>query len=308
MLKGEKILITGLTGQVGGPVARALVRDNEVWGIARFSDPKIRASLEKDGVRCETADLAEGELSHLPRDFSLALHFAVAKSGNFDADLAANAEGTGFLMEHCRDARAFLHCSSTAVYEPQDHKLLSEDSLLGDNHRAFGFLPTDSICKIAAEGMARFCARQFGLPTVIPRLNVPYGDGGGWPGLHLELMHRDQPIQVHENAPSIYNPIHEDDLIAMLPRLIEIASVPATILNWGGSDVVSIEEWCGYLGELTGLTPRFEPTTRTIESTAVDTTRMEELIGKTQVPWREGFRRMVEALHPELLKGGSSVG
>jgi len=96
MLSGEKILITGLTGQVAGPVARALARDNEVWGIARFGDPNARAALEKAGVRCEKADLAEGDLGHLPRDFSVALHFAVAKSGNFDADLAANAEGTSF--------------------------------------------------------------------------------------------------------------------------------------------------------------------------------------------------------------------
>ena len=307
MLSGEKILITGLTGQVGGPIARALARDNEVWGIARFGDPNARAALEKAGVRCEKADLAEGDLGHLPRDFSVALHFAVAKSGNFDAALAANAEGTGFLMDHCRNARAFLHCSSTAVYEPNGHELLSEDARLGDNHRAFGFLPTYSICKIAAEGMARFCARHFELPTVIARLNVPYGNGGGWPGFHLELMSRGKPIQVHANAPSIYNPIHEDDLIAMLPRLLDVASVPATILNWGGSEVVSIEDWCGYLGELTGLTPRFEPTTHTIESTAIDTTRMQELIGKPQVPWRDGFRRMVEALHPDLLEGGATV-
>jgi hypothetical protein len=120
-------------------------------------------------------------------------------------------------------------------------------------------------------------------------------------------MSRGKPIQVHANAPSIYNPIHEDDLIAMLPRLLDVASVPATILNWGGSEVVSIEDWCGYLGELTGLTPRFEPTTHTIESTAIDTTRMQELIGKPQVPWRDGFRRMVEALHPDLLEGGAPV-
>ena len=35
--------------------------------------------------------------------------FAVLKSGRFDYDLAANAEGTGRLMAHCRGARGFLH-------------------------------------------------------------------------------------------------------------------------------------------------------------------------------------------------------
>jgi hypothetical protein len=28
---------------------------------------------------------------------------------------------------------------------------------------------------------------------------------------------------------------------------------------------------------------------------------MHEVLGRTGVPWREGFRRMVEARHPELL-------
>jgi len=302
MLRGEKILVAGPTGQVGGPLAVALARENEVWGVARFGDARARSRLEAAGVRCVAADLASGDLAKLPDDFSYALNFSVAKTHDWDRDLAANAEGTGFLMHHCRSARAFLHCSSTAVYAPNGHERLRETSPLGDNHAAFGFLPTYSICKIAAEGVARFSARQLGLPTLIARLNVPYGDAGGWPAVHLELMRAGKPIAVHENAPSLFNPIHEDDLLASLPRLLAVASVPATIVNWGGSEAVSIEDWCAWLGELTGLEPVFAPTRRTIESTCIDTTRMHELIGPTQVPWRDGFRRMVAARRPELLR------
>jgi UDP-glucuronate 4-epimerase len=40
---------------------------------------------------------------------------------------------------------------------------------------------TYSISKIAAEAMARSCARRLKLPTTIARLNVPYGDRSGWP-------------------------------------------------------------------------------------------------------------------------------
>jgi nucleoside-diphosphate-sugar epimerase len=38
MLSGEKILITGVTGMVPLPIAEFLARDNEVWGIARFTN------------------------------------------------------------------------------------------------------------------------------------------------------------------------------------------------------------------------------------------------------------------------------
>ena len=38
MLSDKKILITGVTGQIGFPLARFLAEKNEVWGVARFTD------------------------------------------------------------------------------------------------------------------------------------------------------------------------------------------------------------------------------------------------------------------------------
>jgi UDP-glucuronate 4-epimerase len=36
---GKRILVTGATGMVGGPLAQALAADNTVFGGARFSNP-----------------------------------------------------------------------------------------------------------------------------------------------------------------------------------------------------------------------------------------------------------------------------
>jgi nucleoside-diphosphate-sugar epimerase len=300
MLSGEKILVTGPASQVGLPVARALAADNEVHGLARFSKREDREQLEKLGVRCIALDLADGCFDAVPDDFTVVLHFAVVKSGKFDYDLAANAEGTGRLMAHCRRARAFLHCSSGGVYRYQGAQHpVKEGDPFGDNHRLL--LPTYSICKIAAETMARFAARQWGLPTTIARLSVPYGDNGGWPWFHLVMMRAGQPVPLHPERPNLFNPIHEDDSLAQIPRLLEIASVPATLVNWGGSEPASVEEWCAYMSELTGLEARFETTERTVGALPLDLTRMHELLGRTRVPWREGIRRMIEARAPELL-------
>src|SRR5512144_1790359 len=111
-MRGSKILITGPTGQVAAPVAKALAADNEVWGIARFTDASAREGLEKAGVRCETVNLAAGDFTALPTDFDYVINLAVAKSGDWTKDLGANADSVGLLMAHCRDAQAFLHCSS----------------------------------------------------------------------------------------------------------------------------------------------------------------------------------------------------
>jgi len=301
-LQGEKILITGPTSQVALPVVAALAKDNEVWGLARFRQDDDRARVEGLGARAVAIDLANGSFDELPDDFDAVLHFAVVKSGDFDYDLQANAEGVGRLMAHLgrgRAPRAFLHCSSAGVYQYAGHEPLSENSPLGDNHRAM--LPTYSICKIAAESVASFSAREWQIPTVIARFSVPYGDNGGWPWFHLMMMNGGSEIPVYPDDPNLFNPIHEDDYIAQIPRMLELASVPATRINWGGPQS-SIEEWCGILAELTGLEPKFRATEETIGSVTLDLSRMKETLGETKVSLRDGIRRMVEARNPELLK------
>jgi UDP-glucuronate 4-epimerase len=94
----------------------------------------------------------------------------------------------------------------------------------------------------------------------------------------------------------------------MVPKLLAAAATPAVTVNWGGDQAVSIEEWCGYLSELTGVPARFAPTDQTIDSVQIDLTRMHELIGTTAVHWQVGMRRMVEARHPELLEEPASAG
>ncbi len=296
-LSGERILITGATGQVGGPVATALAPDNDVVAIARFGDAAARDRLETAGVTCVPVDFEAADFDALAGDFDVVLHFAVAKTNDFDRDLRANVEALGFLMDRCASARAFLHCSSTAVYEPDGHHRFVETDPLGDNHRAFGFMPTYSISKIAAEAMARYGARAHNLPTTIARLSVPYGDTFGWPLFHWHMLSRGHAVPVHADAPSEYNPIHLDDIVGQIPALLGAASVPATIVNWAGDDVVSIEEWCAFLAERTGSpAAQFAPTENTIASVACDVTKRLAITGPCTVGWKDGLARMAAAL------------
>lgn len=305
-MKDEKILITGPAGQVAFPITRELAKDNEVWGIARFSNQDDRDKVEALGVTCVKIDMASDSFDVLPDDFTQVLNIAVVHSWepDFEYDLAVNVEGTGLLMAHCRKAKAFLQCSSTAVYEAAPSEAFKETDPLGDNHRVI--MPTYSICKIASEAIARYGARQWNLPTVIARLNVPYGANGGWPAIHLEMMLAGQEIAVSPHPRHVYNPIHEDDYVAQVPKLLEIAAVPAVTVNWGGSDQASIEEWCAYLSELTGAEAKIVHSEKALGSVGIDTTKMHQLIGRTKVPWKDGLRRMVEARHPELLTKGAN--
>jgi UDP-glucuronate 4-epimerase len=297
-LHGERILVIGATGMVAGPVVRHLAQHNEVWGAARFKSRRARAALEDAGVQTVVLDLGDPDLTPLPTGVDFVINLAVTHAPDFSSALTANAENLGLLMAHYRDARAFLHCSSTGVYQANGQHPMREDDPLGDNHRAL--LPTYSISKIAAEVVARLSARVHDLPTTIARLNVPYGECVAWPSMHLESIIAGQPIQLLPGEPSVYSPIHSDDIMRQIPLLLEAASVPATTVNWAGPDVVSVQEWCTYLGQLVGKDPVFEYTDAALPSVAVDVTRMNELIGPSQVRWQDGMRRMVEAAHPEL--------
>jgi nucleoside-diphosphate-sugar epimerase len=246
-------------------------------------------------------DLGSGAgYEDLPTDADYVLNFAVAKTADSDADITANAESVGLLMTRYQSAKAFLHCSSAAVYSPGDSSGRSETSPLGDNNHS-KMMPNYVLSKVAAEAVARTYARTLNLPTVICRLNVPYGDNGGWPWYHLMMLSAGMAIPVPPDGHG-YHLIHEDDMIRTLPALLRAASVPAVTVNWAGSERVTIEQWVGLLGELTGKTPNFTVDPSAIEGSPADLTRLIDLVGEpTQVTWQAGIRRMVAARNPEML-------
>ena len=302
-MQDRTLVITGATGQVAGAIARELARDNRVLALGRYKKDEDRERIAALGAEPVVGDLARGELDALPEAPDAVLHFAVVRSGepDFDGDLAMNAEGVGLLMARCRGAKAFLHCSTAGVYQAGEGPRAEGDPL-GDHHRVM--MPTYSLAKIAAEAVVRFGARQWQLPTTIARLGVPYGDAGGWPWFHLMMMKAGVPVPVHEDGPNRFPLLHEDDYTRQIESLLDMASVPATLVNWAGSEDTSIEQWCGYLSELTGLEAKFQHTRETLQPLPLDVSRLESVAGPSQVPWRDGIRRMVAARNPELLKTG----
>ena len=300
MLSGEKILITGPAGRIAFGLARSLAADNEVWGIARFSEQATREKVEALGVTTRKVDLAGGRFDELPRDFTYLLHIAADFSEeDYDQALRVNAEGTGFILEHCRKAKAALVMSTLSTYKPHPDPwhAFREDDPLGD-----AMVPptaTYSVSKIAEEGVARYCARSFGLPVTIARMGAAYGDQGGLPAWHLDAIAAGQPVQTRWD-PMPYSPIHDDDISAQVEPLLAAASVPATIVNWCGDEPVSVQQYCAYVGELIGE----RPIVNVVEipgasrGSVGDAKKRSSLTGPCQVGWREGFRRMLEEFHP----------
>lgn len=300
MLFGEKILITGAGGKIAFPIARELAADNEVWGVARFSDPSHRRRLEDIGVRPVQLDVSTADFAALPEDFTYVLHAATADgTEDWPYCVRTNAQASGELLFHCRAAKGFVYCSTGSIYQYQGHRPLREDDPPGVPLRS-GY----SFSKVAGEAVCTWVSTRFGIPLTIIRICSTYGPLGGAPADRLDRIIGGKPIVLHPDVPNNYNPIFEDDYVRLGIRAMEVARTPPLVVNWAGSETVSAEDYCTYLGELVGIEPVFEYSASAHTPLWPDVIRMHEVLGRTTVHWRDGFRRMVEARRPEALVSG----
>ena len=143
--------------------------------------------------------------------------------------------------------------------------------------------------------MARYCARSLDLPVTIARMCAAYGEQGGLPNWHLDAVAAGETVRTRWD-PMPYSPIHDDDIADQLEALLDAASVPATIVNWGGDEPVSVQEWTAWFGELLGVDARVavEPIPGASIGSVADHSKRMALTGPCRVGWREGFRRLVE--------------
>ena len=305
MIEGQRVLVTGATGQVARPLAEQLATRNETWAAARFSDPQAKAELEALGIQTAVFSMGESELDHLP-DVDYVFHCgANVDPKSPEIGLTQNAEGSGFLMERYKDVKAFLHMSSSSVYRvaPSSSEPITEDHELGGYA---GYSPHYAMSKLAAEAVVRFQARKLGLPTIVTRLDVAYGSRGhgGVPMIVYEFMKNGLTYTHSEKGDSYCSPIHEDDIAEQVQNLILKAKVPAPIVNLGGDEIVSVEEIIAYVGELTGLEMKIETGPEASWGMKVLDNRLrKELGGPCKVHWKDGVRDALAKRHPDAIVG-----
>jgi nucleoside-diphosphate-sugar epimerase len=302
-IEGKRILVTGPAGQIAFPLAARLAKQNEVFGVARFSDEATRARCEAAGISTAAVDLSAPDWSKTPEDFDYVLHLAAAivPGDDYDASIAINAGGTGHVMSRFRNAKACLMMSTCGVYAaPQDYaRPVVETDPLGGTPQPYA--PTYCISKISQEAVAKFAAQEFGLPTTIARMNAAYGDNGGFPAMVVDMILNDVTVQVMpQGQGDVCSPIHEDDIFEQTSGLLDAASVPATIVNWGGDEGVPVPDLARYVAKRLGREVTIDAGPDGIHQYWLDAEKRIDLAGPCRVPWREGVDRMLAARHPEI--------
>lgn len=304
-IEGKRILVTGPAGQIAFPLAARLARKNEVWGVARFSDGASQARCDQAGIKTAVVDLVRPDWSKTPAEFDYVLHLAAAivPGLDFQASIRINALGTGKVMSRFRKAKACLVMSTCGVYaQPRNYaKGVLETDPLGGTPQPYA--PTYCVSKISQEAVASSCAEELGLPTVLARMNAAYGDNGGFPAMVADMILKGIPIQVMPvGQGQIASPIHEDDIFDQTPGLLAAASVPATIVNWGGDEPVPVPEMAHYIAGRLGKQATVVEGPDGIHQYWLDERLRTKLAGPCKVSWKAGVDRMLAARHPQAVR------
>lgn len=314
MLKDKKILVTGITGRLGGAFADALAPHNEVWGLARFGESTRRDFNAQStseywagqGVTVRKCDLGLNQFDEVPEDFDYVLHPAAnLYTTSLEESLRDNVDGTAFLMQHCRRAKAFLHVSTSGVYaeNPDPYHMYREDiDPIGG-----GLLGYYTGVKTATEGAARAMSQVLNLPTIMCRLQIQYGttSDGGLPVKQLRQILDGVPIRLPKSQPMVKSIVHNDDLIAYIEPCLNAATVPAIAVNWGSDEVVRFEEYIDYMGELVGVKPIYDyEDGPNFPMGSQDPARRRSITGPSRITWREGLKQVVEYWEPILRAAG----
>jgi len=275
------ILVLGVAGKMGPSLARMAKRaapDRRVVGVARFSDPAVRAGLEAAGVETIAADLLDRRaVEALPR-LANVVYMAAMKfgaSGNPALTWAMNALAPAVVAETFAASR-IVAFSTGCVYP-----FVAVDG--GGATEAAPTVPPPGdyawSCVARERTFEHFSAR-FGTPGRLIRLN--YAIDMRYGVLHdiARKVLEGEPIDL---AMGHVNVIWQGDANAAALRCLARATTPTSPLNVTGPGTLRVRELAQTLGRRLGRTPRLvgrEAETGWLN----DASRMVAELGPPRVP------------------------
>ena len=299
------ILVLGVAGKMGPTLARmaqrALVAANassrKVIGVARFSDPKQQAELEKHGIQTIKADLLDQkQLDKLP-DAPNVIYMPAMKFGSTGAEAMTWAMNT-YLAGKCaeRYAKSRIVAFSTGnIYG------LSPVVLGGSTETS----PLDprgdyAMSCLGRERMFDHFSRVNKTPTALIRLN--YATEMRY-GVLVDLAQKIWAGTEVDVSMGSLNAIWQGDANAMTLAALEHVASPPFILNVAGPELLSVRKVAEEIGRLMNKSPKL-----------VGTEATDALISNGQLGHRLfGYPRvtiqhMITWIANWVMAGGASLG
>ena len=251
MQRGDRVLITGATGFIGGRLTTRLATEQNVQVRALVRTPAKAATLREVGVEVVPGDIADPRALRLACEgcqvvFHAAAH--VSERGARDEVFAINVDGTRHLLQAAIAAgvRRFVHLSSCAVYGSLQRFDIDETTPT----RTRGNVYADS--KVMAEELLFEVARQHDLAVVAARASQVYGLGSPQFTLRpLEAIRKGRLFLI-DGGQHMCKPVFIDNLVDGLIRCAQHAEAPGEAFNLTDGAPVPWRVFFGAYGTMLG--------------------------------------------------------
>jgi nucleoside-diphosphate-sugar epimerase len=297
------LLILGVAGKMGPSLARLAARasrdagvQRRIFGVSRFSNPAVRASLDRDGVETIACDLFDRQAVDRLPDAANVISMAGRKFGTSSdqaATWATNAYLPGAIAE--RFAASRIVAFSTGNVYPLSPVLgngPTEDDPVGP-------IGEYAQAALARERVLEFFSRRNQTPMALLRLNYAVEPRYGVLRDIADRIFAGQPVDL---SMGFVNVIWQRDANAVALRALERSASPPLVLNVTGYPAHAIRDLAAGLGRRLGVAPRLhgvEGATALLS----DASRCEELFGRAPV----GIDEMVEHVAGWVAGGGPSL-
>jgi nucleoside-diphosphate-sugar epimerase len=299
------ILVLGVGGKMGPTLARMAKRaapHKRVIGVARFSDPQVRATLERHGVECIACDLLDREaLSRLPntgqgvRNLVYMAGHKFGAAGNTPLTWMMNVGVPMMVAEVFRELRTVVF-STACVYPfvPVDGPGASEATPTTPPPGDYA-----NSC-VGRERMFEYGSRQWGTAGRLVRLSYAIDLRYGVLLDVASAVFASAPIDL---AMGHVDVIWQGDANEQSLRLLAHGTTPTTPINITGPRHTSIRWLAGEFGRRFGRAPVLlgsETPTAWLE----DTSLAQSLLGAPRVP----IDAMIDWVADWVRHGGPSLG
>ena len=299
------IIVLGVSGKMGPTLARMARRaapGKRVIGVARFTDPTLKAALEAHGVECIACDLLDRHaLARLPnvaegvRNCVFMAGHKFGAAGNAPLTWMMNVGVPMLVAEAFRELR-IVSFSTACVYP-----FMASAGPGADEATPIGPPAGDyaNSC-VGRERMFEYGSRQHGTPGRMVRLSYAID-------MRYGVLH-DVARSVFAGTPVDLTMGHADviwqgDANEQALRLLAHCTVPASPINVTGAQHTSIRWLAAEFGRRFGCAPVFtgqEAPTAWLE----DTTLAQALFGVPRVP----VATMIDWVAHWVQRGGASLG
>jgi nucleoside-diphosphate-sugar epimerase len=300
-MENKKVLVFGASGLIGRSICHVLAKDNEVHAVARFSNPDIKAEIEKTAAVIWQKDLVKDRIDDLPKDFDAIYYEAVLWGGGGtrkaeDDALEVNAYRIGDMLHHFKNVGQIVIGSTGAVYPKTPEKTIEGKALL---------LPSPGIytvTKFSGEIVANWISRMFNIPCSIVRYCWPYAPYKYGGVSKIGQVVSGKTIEVNRTSPRIMPILYIADAVEKTIKAGEFASVPPQVFNIAGPEFLNEKEITQLAGKITGVEANIKESDVSGVTVVPDTTKMAKMLGQSRISPEEGIGRVYRAYKEKITR------